>query len=514
MMIDYQKIKDKLDIFGDNLYKSKKYWLIYLAIVAVISLTLLTIDNYRHPKMEIITIILVSLLGVFAITFYSYHNDDKQLYKTAFIVILIFGILCSLLNPIMIVLDETEHSVRSEITSQGIIIPEYKNNSFETIQSIHDIKLYKDENIPVLNGTVFTNNYDDKPINYSKFNDNSAFAQNPFYGYLPQAIGMFVAKLLDLNAIWLLWLGRIFNLICYAALVSYAIKKSPVLKMPLLVVSCIPLCIYQAASLSIDSLINGLSILLIAFFLDMYKSPKESITKKDIIIFAIIGLLLGLCKWTSFLLVFLVLCVPKSNFKDKNYYYGILSIFILGIIGILWAKFYMVPGLNCSYRVEYAIARNINSTAQIEYLLSHNTDAIITLLSMFKYVQNDLLSVTYLYYFNYPFLNLYLLFLGSIVFLYPISKFSLKSKIGVLLILISNFVAVHVIELLSWTPVGQISDILGAQPRYFLPLFALFPIVFGINHIESEKIEFDNYIVILVISFLASLIIAIVAGYY
>ena len=62
-----------------------------------------------------------------------------------------------------------------------------------------------------------------------------------------------------MNVIWMLWLGRIFNLILYAGLISLAIKKTPVLKMPMLAVACIPISIYQAASLSIDSIIIGLA---------------------------------------------------------------------------------------------------------------------------------------------------------------------------------------------------------------------------------------------------------------
>ena len=102
----------------------------------------------------------------------------------------------------------------------------------------------------------------------------------PIYGYLPQAIGILIAKLLDLNVIWILWLGRICNLICYAGLVSYAIKKANCLKIPLLAVACIPISIYQAAFISIDSLIIGLGILVVAYFIEFCTSKENSIDRK------------------------------------------------------------------------------------------------------------------------------------------------------------------------------------------------------------------------------------------
>jgi uncharacterized membrane protein len=112
----------------------------------------------------------------------------------------------------------------------------------------------------------------------------SAFEQNPFYGYLPQAIGIFIAKLLDLNVVWMLWLARLANLICYAGIVSFAIKKTPCLKMPLIAIACIPVTLYHASSTSIDALIFALGILAIAYFLYLHESAESSLENKHIII--------------------------------------------------------------------------------------------------------------------------------------------------------------------------------------------------------------------------------------
>lgn len=509
-------LKNKLHLFENNLIKSKKYSVIYLIFIIIASLSLLKINNYIHPKMEIFTIILVSILGIFSITFYSYHDNDKNLYKTAFIIILIFGITCSFLMPMMCAPDEYEHIVRSEITSEGILIPEYKNNSYTTIQSIIELKNVKIERnynwdiLDVKNGTIFTTNIDNKAINYTLKHYHSAFAQNPFYGYIPQAIGMDIAKILNLNTIWLLWLGRICNLILYASLISLAVKKTPILKIPLIVMSCIPLTIYQASSLSIDATINGLGILMIAYFFYMYKLPEKSLGKKEIIVFSIIGLLLTLCKITYFLLIFLILLVPKNNFKNKNYYYNFLSIIIISILGIIWIKYFMTPGLKHSYR---GTLTHYNSTKQMQYILNHKRIALVNILNILQNLNNDLIFNVLDLAFN-KFNSIYLLFLGAVGLLYPHEKINIKTRIGALIILLLIYIGTYITFLLNWTPVGTLNPIGGVQARYFLPLFVLIPFIFGFNYMDSDKKEINNYIILLTIGFLALMIISLVIKYY
>ena len=111
----------------------------------------------------------------------------------------------------------------------------------------------------------------------------------------------------------------------YDILVSYAIKKTPIFKIPIALVATMPMSIYLASSLSIDATINGLGILAIAFALYMYKSEK-SLEIKDILLFDIIVIFLcGTCKLTYIPLIFLVLLIPMSKFKNKKRY--LLTIF-------------------------------------------------------------------------------------------------------------------------------------------------------------------------------------------
>ena len=482
--MDFQEYKD---IF----LNSKKYFLIYLILISVMGISTLSNANFQNPTFEIIIFVLVAVLGIFCILFYFSHNDENELHKVAFVVILCFGIFCALIVPICDVSDESEHLTRAEITSQGVLVPVW-NGGDSGIDRLYN---HTDEG------------------KYSR-------ALNDFFGYLPQAIGIVIAKLLDLNVIWILWLGRISNLICYAALISLAIRKTPIFKMPLLAVSCIPIAIYQAASISIDSMIIGLGILAIAYFLYMVQSKEKSLEIKDIILFSLICLLLGLCKLTYLAFIFLLLIVPRRNFNFSNVILSYLSsISIVSIIGVLWSR-YSTPALMHSWRSKL---NYMNSSAQIDYMMHHPVFVknfltqifTIDLGSMMYGVFNFFYAASAYHYSDryYLIVALILLFLTLILIFYPEkNKFSLKTRIGSLLVLLIVYVGTCFIQLLTWASVGYTN--LGINTRYFVPLFALFPIIFNFKDFNWDKSKFNNYSMIFIIAFMAALILAFTTKYY
>ena len=508
--------KNRLEIFKKNLWLSKKYWILYIIILLIFTLMRFELENYAHPELEIIAFVLLVLCGIFCISYYQGHNDEKELYKTAFIIILVFGIICSFVMPICYAPDEVEHFVRAEMTSAGVLFPEYNHKSFLTIQSTMDLieagkVTFKNkyDSMDLINSTIFHTDADTNPINFTLVKYHSAFAQNPFFGYLAPAIGMFFAKLFNLNAIWLLWLGRIFNVLLYASLVSLAIKKTPILKVPLLVISCIPLCIFLVSTVSIDSLIGGLSILTVAYFFYLYKLPKNSIDYKHIAKFSILVLLLGMCKVTCFAFILLLPFIPISNFKENKYYLmGFLSIIILSIIALLWSKYYANPGFFQSFRSREWALYKVNSTKQMNYMLANKKEVIMEILQLPNYFRQDLI-------FKWEeFNNVYLMFLGAVSFLYPCERFNIKTKIGALLVGASIYIGTYIVFILTWTPFGQLDPIHGVQERYFIPILFLIPFVFGFNHMKGDKSELDKYIIMITILFISFLLMMMVIMIY
>lgn len=517
--------------FKDTLFKSKKYWLIYLVFITL-TLSSTIFQNIEHPKLLVLSFVFLALLGVFCIVYYFRHNSDKELYKVAFVIILCFAIITSFVVPIVDVSDEIEHLTRAEITSQGVIIPHRtgddvgidrlynhtdgemsnklnKGIGYETIQSFVFLNKNRES-------TVYDTAHDTDKINNSLFIRGSAFEQNPFYGYLPQAIGILIAKLLDLNVIWLLWLSRICNLICYAGLISLSIKIAPKFKIPLLAVACIPITIYQAASASIDSMIFGLGILAVAYFI--YLCSCTEISVRQIAIFSLLSLLLGLCKLPYLAFVFLLFFIPQKNFKNNNYYYVLLSIILVGVIGVLYSR-YSTPTLMHSWRSAY---NYVNSTQQMNYLISNPNHITSFFTQIFtsdlQYVVNGVFNFFNgksgaHYQDNYVFITSCLqIFLAIILFAYPDDdNFDLKSKIGSLIVLLVVYVGTCFVQLLSWAYVGQMR--LGISVRYFIPLFALIPLFIPHwNYCRQDK--FNDYAFVFIVGFMATLILSFLTKYY
>ena len=525
--------------YKDMLFKSKKYWIIYLLLTLILGISTASLRNLQNPGFALLTYAVVAILGIFCILFYFLHDSDEELYKVAFVFILCFGIVCYLIVPICDVSDEIEHLTRAEITSQGVIIPHwtgedvgveglYNHTEGERISSeknpgvgfysIGAMNFFSSS----LGKTVFQTTHDTDKINHTPQIIESAFEQNPFFGYLPQAIGILIAKLLDLNVIWILWLARFCNLLFYAGVVSLAIRKTPVLKIPLLAVACIPISMYQGSSVSIDCMIIALSILAVSYFIYMCKSPEDSLSKKDIAIFSVICLFLGLCKLPYLTFIFLLLFVPSKNFsmERKNAYLTMLAaIIVVGIIGVLWSR-YSAPTLLHSWRSSHNL---INSTLQAEHVLHHPRSIQKFFYNIFFLDLPRMITGVFSFFGAHQFHHyvdkyyfvtaLLLLYLAPTLLAYPRNvKFELKTKLGAAFVILVVYIGTCFIQLLTWASVGYFN--LGISTRYFVPLFALLPVAIWIkkNPIDADK--FDKYAIVFMLAFMATLIISFATKYY
>ena len=501
---------DFLKMIVNESIKNKKYIFIYTILLFILTSSLINI-NLSSLKLKLFVFCILLILGYVCINLYTLIKPEKR-YVVIFIIILCFGLISCILNPISIGHDEHEHFVRSEITSQGDFFPvPVSNEGFMTIKSVDHLAKLSSTPSNIFNATGAF-----EPIDYTKAIHENAFSQNLFIGYLSQALGILLAEFLSLDAIYLLWFSRIFNLILYAFLVSIAFKHiNNNLKIPLFIIACSPLAMFQATTSSIDVTINGLSFILITYFLYMLESKELS--KKHMIVFMVLTLILGGCKITCFSFIFLLFFIPKNNFKNKNnYYFGLLMIVIVSILSLLWTFYYALPNEEFGRRAVYSIL-NVNHTQQLNYLHTHPKELLTSLLSIIKYFNFDLFS------FNTGWGNisstlissLYIIFFGSLILFYPINhKFSNKIKFGMLLICIMIFLGSCIAELFTYTSVGLINNITGIQQRYFLPFFLLLPLIFNLNLHIKEKSKINQFYTIGVLLFLSLEIMSILFFYY
>lgn len=493
----------------------KNHYILYLIIMVFFTISIFQIEDYSSPGFEALIFILMFVFGVFSL--YYFTKNENNMHKVAFIIILLFGITCVFLTPINDVSDELEHCTRSEIVSSGQISTEYvqiPNNTaygYLTIKAVDDLAQNAGNN-------VFNTKIDDSKIDYTPTYLNSAFSQNPFYSYLPQGLGFFLAKILDLNIIWMMWLGRLFNLLFYASIVCLAIKKAPILKFPLLIVSIMPLAIYQAASLSVDGMFSCLAILAFSYFLYFYKTPKIKWT--DIGIFYLAIILSGLLKSPFLALSLLIFLVPKENFEDKRQnIISKLAIFAVLGIGILWSS-YATSVLANSWRGEYFAKSHVNASEQISYLINNPTFTVQrffetftnfpTIVERFFFFSNDVRK------YSSPLLAvLYMIFFIVFSLICPLDeKFDAKTKIKGLIIGLITYYGVVFIQYLTWSGVGATNVYEGVLSRYFLPLLIFVPFIINTDFFEFDKKKIILLSLTIAIGFISGMIMLTVSVKY
>ena len=439
----------------------------YNSVICIISVLIILgsvfffeIDLQKSKAESIITIVVICVLIILLLI---YSLDLVEFHKFAFVFILFVGGLSLFIQPILNIPDEVAHFSRAEIVSQGQIIMDSDRQEYEAIQSVEDMKnnLKKSYIFSDLKG---------KKIDYDSQEVNHVAASNISYLYFPQAFGIIIAKVLRLDVIWLLWLGRFFNLLWYSFLVAFSIKLAPKLKFSLFFVATLPMSIQQAASYSPDATINGLSFLLIGYFLNLYCKKDIKITNKQFIVFWGIGILLTMAKVTDIFLVGLILLIPMEKFTTRKREILVKGLVIIGAI--------FVGGVYYSYAMGFPSAKehqiylesiNVNSQAQIQYILNnilswaHDFGASI-INQLITYVGE--LNYFGWFEYSYPILTVIMLFMyGKICFQEEGIYIRKLDKFLVVLMMGGIYVASCLALYITWTPVGE-TVVIGMKGRY------------------------------------------------
>ena len=312
-------------------------------------------------------------------------------------------------------------------------------------------------------------------------------------------------------------------MIFYASVISYAIKKTPILKVPILFVACLPVCMFQACSLSIDSLIIAGGIFTISYFFYMC---ENEFTKKDIFIFSLVSLLVGLCKLPFLGLVLLLFFLPTENYKDDNknsfYLFCILGLISVLLVGILYSKYCAGPALHHSWRDAYMVNNNVSVGNQVNYIMDNPNAFIVNFFNKVPDGIEIFASLFKLYsprlgdeYIGSRFVStLITFFFGFVCLGYPLEKkINIKARLGAILTFILIYVGIYLVMYLSWAPVGSLIYT-AIHIRYFLPLLALLPFMCNINESSIKNKNLDNYICVMILFFASSMIIALATLYY
>lgn len=316
----------------------KQNWIAIITAIVIGRFGYLIIDDHFDVTNKV-----AKLMGYFFVFLFivmmSYvylHREGirNRLHKFYLVIGLIIGVMYLIMIPIFCVPDELFHFKDAYHVSNemlGIHDPDVETLTMR----VADTKMK-------MNKTSY-----DNPIVYAKYirsifsdivtdgTDLVVTDTGKNYGedylYVIPALGMTVARLLHLGSTQMFLAGRFFNLLFFVLCLSYAIKKTPVGKPGFFGIGLLPIVLQQAASISYDVMINGLSLVIIALSLallyqvegeaasnDASMSDTSALKMKDYVIYTLaIGFL-----------------VPT-----KGHAYMLLAVFpVWALVKILWNK--------------------------------------------------------------------------------------------------------------------------------------------------------------------------------
>lgn len=300
--------------------------------------------------------------------------------------------------------------------------------------------------------------------------------------YVPQALGFTLARVLGLNSIALLYLGRFFNLLLFAAVGTLTIKRLSFGKNAFFGVSILPMSLHLAASLSYDVVILAGSGLFAAVCLDLaYKAEKVSV--KDVVLLACIMAVMGPCKMVYGAIAGFCLLIPVKKFGNWKKWtisaVAVLGSFLAAMDVVNLRTVAMYTQESDSYvawaeEAGYSFAELIHQPVHVLQLF-YNTVAWQGE-SLYSGMLGEALGNRDAV-LNTPYLVILLLTVCLI--LLALKKpgeeivIKIKARLWIWFICLVIFGALMFSMLLAWTPKSS-NMVQGVQGRYMLPLLPIF----------------------------------------
>lgn len=137
------------------------------------------------------------------------------------------------------------------------------------------------------------------------------------FSYIPQSVGIFIARHFTNRVATIYYAGRLFNFLCALSLSVWALRTIPFGRKILFVIMLIPMTMQEMISLAPDAQVNALSFALVAFILHL-AYEKESVDSRDIAIIGAMLSVIALSKIVYVVLFLLVYLVPNKKLKDRR----------------------------------------------------------------------------------------------------------------------------------------------------------------------------------------------------
>ncbi len=461
------------EVFSDFLKNLQKYWVQVILVWLTIGITYICLGGslVNLPK---------SLLLVTGIFFSIIILLPGKFYNKIAITIVLSGSLFVVSSPNLDIPDENAHFARALYVADFHAYLPKKDKDLKVSDDVS--KVTKEFRVPLKQTGLDKIKVSFKKVHSSLFIVTNA---SSFIPYIPQVIGVWIARILGLSLLWLVILGRFCNLVCYALITRLAIKKAKGFEILFGSIALLPMCVYLAASFSTDGMVNALTFYLIAQFCYLINRDQK-VSLRDMIIFTALSLVLATMKLPYVLLVGLLLFIPKEKMTiKKNYLYAALLIFVTAILSFLWLK--QSSDINAS-----KVTHGANPVNKIKFTIAHANVFFKTFLrEWLNLIPSKIDSLFTFGWLTYGLGNIsryYLIFLSCILLMTPQTLPLPKiSKIGTGLVATGISIGILMTSYLMW---GQTADIsfLGVQGRYFTGVLLLLGLFVNCSKVFYLKI--------------------------
>jgi len=423
----------------------------------------------------------------------SYHN--------LFLVIgLFFGLKMVFVNPPWQTNDADRHFYNAYNLSEGHLGPQVQNNQCGFVLpdrlygTVIEFQMVKFSDSVKINHDVIRD-IEDRPLELEK----TTFIAMPNctlppFPYIPAAIMIKVGSIFKSSPVWLGWWGRIGSLFAFLAIVYFAIKKLPHFKPALMLIALSPMALYQAASVSYDSLSFAFLFLLFALTIAYY-FQEGKITTRQILILFLVAMAQRFSKEGYYLVFFSFAFIPVSKFENKKLYFATFGLMLIAAFlpSQLWSMYlkslHLPPELPLQKDFLFDLSKNLAFHLKDPF---HMIELfVLNILSQGRLWVHGSIGRFGFSYTLLPF-ALVLTYIAAIIFTVMAEKkeklMSMRFRFPVLLLVLANCFAIVLIFFLAITPVGGYY-IHGMQGRYFTPLLPfLFVFLFytPVNFIQSD----------------------------
>lgn len=434
-----------------------------LTTMSIVSMITIALCLYKSLKIEKAFIVLVACIGiiyVFTVPIYRGHDEHAHFFRA-------YEISKGVFNT-KIIDNKSVTSIPNAFEATTVDTGKYCNEtSYKQVLKFLSVNTVDGENF------------------YEGASYMAVYSPIP---YLPQAITIFFLDIFTDNVAIMFYGARIANLIVAIVILYFAIKIIPFGKNAILYIVLIPTTIAQLASMSPDAMTIASCILFMAYFLKMI-NEKNTITKKNICVLTVLGIIVALCKIVYIPLVLLTLLIPTKQFNSKKLRIINTSVMVIVpiIINFVWLKIAgthleLIDNNKSSIQTNFILANILEYIRIAIYTLENCFGQLITELFGGVLLHNDLVN-------NGMIVTLIMVIVLIFVVLFDSDlKGKLSTKmvtlVSVILFVISGAIATSLY--VQWSPYKWYF-INGIQGRYFVALLLPFIFVLGQNKLIQQK---------------------------